>query len=423
MTTHELRIERLSKLGEGVAQLEGRTVFVQGALPGEKVRVNVEAEGRVLRGSLVEVLEPSQSRRAPACPLADRCGGCDWLHAAEPLQRQAKEEIVLSALEHLGGIPRSALELRPMAVSPRSMGYRRRAVLHPAEGGLGFFGRRSHQRVRVERCPALVASIERLPGELVKALGSLLKHIEELTLLAEGTAVSFAVRLTGPVRPKQLQIVENAVRALELLGAVVVPQEGPVRMIGRPALRGGLPLTPEIPIFVRPDAFAQANLEANFALVAAAVNLLAARPEERALELYCGNGNFTFAIAGTAQSVLAVESSSASIELAQRSAREARVENVRFVQGDVAKVVQGLVNEQEQFDVLLADPPRTGAPGLAGWATRLGVKRLVYVACDPASLARDASELVAAGFRPSTLQLVDLFPQTRHIEALLSFLR
>jgi 23S rRNA (uracil1939-C5)-methyltransferase len=109
------------------------------------------------------------------------------------------------------------------------------------------------------------------------------------------------------------------------------------------------------------------------------------------------------------------------IELARRSARVGEVKNVRFIQADVKKTAEALVKEGARFDLLLADPPRTGAPGIAAWARGLGVRRLVYVACDPAALARDAGELRRAGYRPIALQLLDMFPQTHHVEAVMSF--
>ena len=420
----ELTIERLGQLGEGVASHEGRTVFVPGAFPGDRVRVRLEEEGRVLRGHLLgDVLVPSPDRRASACPLSARCGGCDWLELAEPAQRAAKEEIVLSALEHLGHLKRDAFEVLPLLVAPRDFGYRRRAVLHFLKDELVYFGRRSHDRVPVDVCPALVPVLSALPGKLGPLLKPLARDAEEVHLLAEGGKAAFAVLLKGQVTARHAEAGEAAVRALRLEGAILVPKEGSPRVIGKPVLRSLSPLRPEVLSFLRPDAFSQAHAEANVGLVASAVTALAARETDAVLELYSGNGNFTFPIAGTAASVLGVEYSSVSVDLAERAAREGRVANVRFIQGDARKACENLLREGRRFDVALVDPPRTGAPGLARWLQPLGVKRVVYVACDPGALARDADGLVKAGYVPRTLQVVDMFPQTHHVESVMSFER
>ncbi|EPX56719.1 RNA methyltransferase, TrmA family [Cystobacter fuscus DSM 2262] len=420
----ELTIERLGQLGEGVASYEGRTVFVPGAFPGDRVRVRLEQEGKVMRGHLVgEVLAPSPDRKPSPCAISARCGGCDWLELNESAQRAAKQEIVLSALEHLGHLERDAFAVRPLLVAPWDFGYRRRAVLHPLKDELTYFGRRSHDRVPVEVCPALMPALAELPGKLGPLLKPLSREAEEVHLLAEGNKAAFAVLLKGQVAPRYVEACEAAVRALRLEGAVLVPKEGSPRIIGKPVLRSLSPLVPEVPLFLRPDAFSQAHGEANVGLVTAAVHELAPRETDSVLELYSGNGNFTFPLAASAASVLGVESSSVSVDLAQRSAREGRVANVRFVQGDSRKVCEGLIREGKRFDLALVDPPRTGAPGLAKWLTALGVKRVVYVACDPGALARDAAALAQAGYAPRALQVVDMFPQTHHVESVMSFER
>lgn len=173
----------------------------------------------------------------------------------------------------------------------------------------------------------------------------------------------------------------------------------------------------------RPDAFAQANAEVNDALVAHAIAELDAGPDDAALELYSGNGNFTFPLAAAAGSVLAVESSTVSLALAQQAARKQGFTNIRFAQGDCEKFAKGLVKEGQRFERLLLDPPRAGAPGVGEWASKLLVSRVVYVACDPGALARDAAELLAQGFEPGSVRLFDLFPQTRHVEVVMSFSR
>src|SRR5262249_49927371 len=230
-----------------------------------------------------------------------------------------------------------------------------------------------------------------------------------------------AAFLRAQVRPAHVRGCEQAVRTLGMSGALVIPKDGAPVTIGHPVLHATPAADLGVPMYLRPDVFAQNNADANEDLVRSAMRALSARAEERILELYCGNGNFTFSICKSAGQVTSVEESSAALELARRSAEEGRVANVGFVQGDVSRVCDGLVAENAHFDRIFLDPPRGGAGHIASWADSLWVRSVVYVACDPAALARDAGRLRVAGFTAQTLQLVDLFPQTPHAEAVMSF--
>ncbi len=412
MRQEELTIEWLAKSGDGVAHAGGRTVFVEGALPGERVRVTISEVGRVLRGEVVSWLSQSPDRRAPACAVADRCGGCDWLHVSEAVQHAQKLEIVLSALEHLGGFERAGLKVLPTVTGTQALGYRRRAVLHPVGKALGFFGRGTHDKVEIAACPAMTGPLQPLPTLLAQALGASVKELEQAHLLESGGKVAVSLHLKAAVKPKLREKAEALSRAG--IGVVLVPHEGHSESFGKVELQDG-------GVWMRPDAFAQANAEVNAKLVGAAVEALDLSGAQAVLELYSGNGNFTVCIAPKAAQVLAVESSPISLALAQKAAAE--LKNVRFVQGDALKILDGLGREGRKFDRILVDPPRSGAPGLGRLAARLEPARLVYVACDPAALARDAEDLFGQGFKPVSIQLFDLFPQTRHIEAVLAMAR
>ncbi len=417
MSRSELKVDRLSKSGEGVAQLDGRAVFVLGALPGERVIADVAEVGRVLRGELLEVLAPSADRRLPVCPLATTCGGCPWMHLADRAQLEAKEQIVRSTLSHVGGIDTASLEVLPTFASPNAIGYRRRATLHPVQGRLGFFGRRSHDRVVVDVCLALTEPLQHLPSLLSDSLGAALKDIEEVRLLECESRLAISVHLKGALRPKVTEAIEPLIREGLLVGALLVPGEGKggVTTLGAPVLE-------DEGLFHRPDGFAQANAAVNSALVARSLEWLEPRGAS-VLELYSGNGNFTLGLAALASRVTAIESSAVSVQLAQNAAAKRGATTIRFVQSDAEKSTDGLVREGARFDRLLLDPPRAGAPKVGVWASRLLVSHVVYVACDPVSLARDAASLVSSGFRPTALQLFDLFPQTHHIEVAMSFRR
>lgn len=415
----ELRVERLSKSGDGVAPHNGRSVFIAGALPGETVRAEVREDGKALRGELEEIIEKSPLRREPMCPLASTCGGCDWMHLDDDAQLREKQEVVVSALEHLGGVARDSYELLPAIPSKAPTGYRRRAVLHTVNGALGFNARKSHERVAVTNCPALTAPLADLPGKLANALGApVLKELDEARLLEAEGRVAVSFHFKGNLKPRYREVAELLRREGLIDGAVLHPAEGKGGFItvGQFALE-------EDGVLLRPDGFAQANAAVNSRLVAQAVELLDVNPSHRVLELYSGNGNFTFRLAEHAREVIAVESFPLAVSLAQNAAQKRGVKNVRFVQGDSEKIARGFVNERERFDRLLVDPPRAGAPGVGSWAGGTLASRVVYVACDPTSLARDAKELGAHGFKPLALQVVDLFPQTHHIEAVMAFAR
>lgn len=415
----ELVIERLSKSGDGVAHHSGRAVFVAGALPTERVLVEVELDAKVLNGELLETLTLSPERRPPYCPLAERCGGCDWMHLQDDAQLREKTEIVVSTLEHVGSIDRGAYELLPIVKSPEPYGTRRRATLHPAGTGLGFHGRRSHERVEVTKCPALTSPLTDFPRRLATGFGAnTLKELEEVRLLECDGRVAISLHFKAQLRPRHREQIETLLREGVIDGAILHPGEGK----GQPEVFGD-PVLEEEGVLHRPDGFAQANAAVNRRLVHAAIEQLESTASSRVLELYSGNGNFTFRLAPVASQIVAVESHALSVSLAQKAALKRGITNVRFVQGDSEKIARGLAGEAERFDRLLVDPPRTGAPGVGGWASSLLVSRVVYVACDPASLARDAKDLLAHGFKPLAVQLFDLFPQTHHIEALMVFTR
>ena len=415
----DLEVDRLSADGEGIARWRDRALFVPGVLPGEQVRVVPGVEGKVQRGHLLEVLRPAPDRVAPGCPLAGTCGGCDWLHLAPDGRRREREQAVRAALERLGGLDLSSVEWLP-TLSAGDLGTRRRADLHWTGSALGYLGRRTHTPVPVEHCPALVGPLAALPGQLTPLLSPLGRSLRAVRLLAEGDRVSVALELVGAVRPRAREVALAIVRS-GVRGVALVPEQGGVEDVGRPTLRSPAPLRPEVMLRLRPEVFAQAHGEGTPLLVQRAVELLAPSSGDAALELHAGNGTFTFTLAGRVASVIAVESSAAAIRLASSASTEAGLGNVRFVQGDADKVSRGLVKEGRRFDLLLADPPRTGAPGLGALARDLGVRRVVYVACEAGALARDAADLVKAGLGLRTLQLVDMFPGTHHAETLAVF--
>jgi 23S rRNA (uracil1939-C5)-methyltransferase len=207
-------------------------------------------------------------------------------------------------------------------------------------------------------------------------------------------------------------LVDRLLAAVPVLAGAVINQAGHFRE------SGGDVTLPDGDGFIRPDAFAQANRAANAQLVARTLQLLAPRGEDRALELYCGDGNFTLPLSASAVSVSAVDREGKSLEILRRRARARGVGNLRLIDGDALEVLMRLRREGERFDIGLLDPPRVGAKALMDALAAVVSRRIAYVSCDPATLSRDVGLLRAHGFRLAALAMVDLFPQTYHLEAI-----
>lgn len=415
-----LRIDALAMGGAGVARDGGAVVFVEGTAPGDVVEARVERRGPAGFGRVLRLLAPGAARVAPPCPYQDACGGCPWMHVAPAAQTQAKEAILYDALARLGGLAVDVAARRPVAATPADLGYRRRARLHVRGREVGFLGRRSHRLVDVERCAVLAPPLASALTALRRSLadGGPLAGLAEVGLVAGLDAAAASFHLDRAPKKAALRRLDSLARDLGV-SALALAGEREVARFGDPAVMVGRVGT--VPLYSRPDLFTQAHAQQNERLQREVADAVAGA--QAVLELYAGGGNFTFAVAAAAREVTAVEGMAAAVELARRSAREGGVGQVRFVVGDALAVARALGREGRRFDAVLLDPPRTGARGIAKAAVALGAARVVYVSCDPATLARDARELATDGFRIARVQPFDLFPQTSHVEAVVTFER
>jgi 23S rRNA (uracil1939-C5)-methyltransferase len=419
--------------GEGVARAaSGRAVFVPFTARGDRVVADVPGGVGPAHAALIELVAPGPGRVAPPCrhfgpasaAVDDErgCGGCEWLHLGTGLQLEAKQRGFVETLRRVGGVAAEDLALRPIVGSPRPLRYRARAKFHfdRPSARLVFFRRRSHHPVRLVECHLLEPALDALRAELGPALAGSGLDVREATLewsAHEGRGSAYlrlgASRATARERAERLL---DAVPALK--GAVLGAEGAPLQQVGDPVLRlERRPGDPEAGLqSSRPDVFQQANRAANALLVDAALDLL--RPDgEDVLELFCGAGNFTAALARRARTLHAVEGQGPSIDLARRDVGSS---NVRFIAGDAMALARALGRERgpraTRFGAVLLDPPREGARGLGAALRDLGRPRAVYVSCDPATLARDVKGCREAGYRVAAAQPVDMFPQTHHVE-------
>ncbi|HEX7489808.1 MAG TPA: TRAM domain-containing protein [Anaeromyxobacteraceae bacterium] len=435
-----LDIVDLAPGGEGVGRAQdGRVVFVPFTAPGDRVAVDLPVGAGTAHPPLLEVLAAGPGRQQPPCrhfgpfelgeplaadpALADRmCGGCEWLHVAYPVQLAAKERALHEALRRIGRLEPGSYRALPIVGSPRSLRYRSRAKFHldRGTGRLVFFRRRSHTPVQLAECHLLDEALDGLREVTGPALRDARLDVREVTLEwsaheRRGAAWLQLSSLGASARARG----EALLDALPQLAGIVLGAEGAAPLVlGKPVLRHERrPGDPAAGVQrSRPDVFQQANRGANALLVERALDLL--QPDgEDVLELFCGAGNFTGPLAARARGVDAVEVVGPSLELARADLAGA---NIRFIAGDALAVARGLSREggpaRRPYGAAVLDPPRAGARGLGSVLRELGVPRVVYVSCDPATLARDLGGCREAGYAVEAVQAVDLFPQTHHVE-------
>ena len=414
--SYQLQIESLAYGGAGVGRREGRAVFVEGAAPGDLLDVEPQPGRKSpLRARLLSVVQPGPGRVEPICPHYGDCGGCQWQHVDPAAQLEAKRRSLEDALLRVGKISREDLPQIQAVAAPSQWRYRRRARLAVAsDGRLGFMARGSNRVVRIKSCDLLEPDLERLALALSEALAT--RPIAGLAAvelcIADGKdAVELELGEGSNVAEARARAAD-LLEALPQLAGIVVSSKHERITVGDPVLRDG-------PLLLRPDVFAQASREGNRALVALAVEALAARPTDPALELYCGSGNFSFAIAPQVASLLAIEDEGAALALAKRALPAELVSRVSFRELPVVEALREEAARGARFQVALLDPPRAGAKEVVAMLAALVERRIVYVSCDPATLARDVAEFFRLGWKPLRATVLDLFPQTYHLEAVI----
>jgi len=408
----EVIVDGFAHGGEGVGRMDGKVVLIAGALPGERVRATVtEDHPRWSRARLDEVLIASPDRVTPPCPVAQDCGGCDLQHVAPDAARALKTRVVREQLARLGGFGASAHELvedcRP--VGP-DLGYRNHVQLHAGpDGALGFHRAGTHEVVAVDRC--LVATDE--VNALLAAFSS------------DAGAPTVALRAIGDARTAVVTPGEGSVALPASIPTLALRQAdgAPVVVRGEATAHvdvAGIEL--EVPV----DAFFQVNLDGAEALVSLVRECSGEVAHRDVWDLYAGVGLLALPLARDGAHVLAVESSASAAAALDRTAATQGLE-VTVLAERVDRVTHRTAEGDRSLEapeIVIADPPRAGlGRHVIADLARLAPSRIVLVACDVASFARDARDLTAAGFRLTRAVPLDLFPMTHHVEIVATFER
>jgi len=400
---------------------EGKVVFVEGALPGERASVRVfQKKSKFDTGRAISVLEPSAGRRAPACPHFGICGGCATQHADERTQMAAKQRWLEDCLERIGKV--KAESMLPVVYGPE-WGYRHRArlsVRHVASRGamVGFRERRSTYVADMRECRVLPEQVSRLIPHLRSLVGnlSIKERLPQIEVAVADNATVLVFRHLLPLTPEDQAHLKSF---SETHGIHVWLQPGGPES-AHPFEPAQSALYYELPEFgvrihFRPTEFTQVNHAMNKVLVSKALKLLDPQPGERIADLFCGLGNFSLPLAARGAQVVGFEGSRDLVERARQNAGA----NGLVAQFEAINLFTSSFSSYGPFPKILIDPPREGALELVKSLPDTWPRRIVYVSCDPATLARDAGILVnTRGFRLVTAGVVNMFPHTAHVESI-----
>ena len=439
--TLELTVSGLAFRGHGIARAsDGQVVFLPYAVPGDVVRARiVESKADYLRGAIEQIEKPSADRVTPSCRHFGRCGGCQWLHLKDEAQLHWKAEILRDQLARLGGF--RDVPLDPLVRPTNGLGYRTRAQLQvrEVEGWyqFGFFAPASHRVVPVGTCPLLHPTLNAILGELARQrtppLTKLVPGLHEVWLLASPRSNQLLLTLVG------CQVERASLRHLFFVLRERVPHlAGLVLMGAEKTDRGQVGRSEPAPRFLdrfgdghltmqaggyrfRVDAasFFQPSEAAAETLIQLVLEMAALEGNERVVDLYCGVGTFTVPLAQRAATVIGVEGN-------PRAARDAEF-NLRLAGvGEKARVLRMPVSRAletrklgDGADIVVVDPPRLGLErAVLEGMVALQPRRIIYVSCDPSTLARDLKRLVQRGYELKQVRPLDLFPQTYHIESI-----
>lgn len=434
MTT--LDIERLAYGGDAIGHLEdGRTAFVAGGCPGDTVEVEVvEDRERFVRARIVDIVRASEHRVTSACPYQGDCGGCAWGHISYDAQLVAKRDAVVDALARIGKITDAEDLVTDIIPSPLQLGYRNKIelVARHAAGRLvlGYHRSGSDEIVPVEECLLLPKKHRKAPKAISGALrylsGSTDLGIERVGLRVGANTRDVEIALwaqPGPFpRATAAKTLGTAVRSTSLVRVLF---KGPIkeRKVSKVEVLSGKGYWRERiagnDFSVSAPSFFQVNTKAAEALVLRAMELLEADGSDRVLDLFAGVGTFTLPIAEVAGDTVAIEGAGSAVRDLRRNLENGQLW-AEVIGGDVGRELP----ELGHFDLVMVDPPRAGLGAETTKALAATMARaIVYVSCDPATLARDAATLAEHGYRLATATPVDLFPQTYHVETVAKFER
>ena len=424
----EATIEGLSHEGRGICHHNGKIVFVFAALPGEVVKIQInKTTKKYAEASVVEVITASPDRIQPHCPHFTVCGGCSMQHISPDTQLKLKQQSVQEMVEHAGiqvGEWLPALKSKPW-------GYRRKArlgvkyVIKKQRLLIGFRERNKPYLADMQQCPILIEQVGQQLPLLMDLISSLQARevIPQIEVAADDEHCMLVLRHLKPLSESDLERLTGFARDT---GFWIQLQPGAADSVialypEQQVLRFRPLKDDDISIRFKPGDFTQVNADINQQMVQQALDFLNLNPQDQVLDLFCGLGNFTLPMAQRAAQVTGVEGDEAMVTRARENAQEHGIQNTRYYASDLTKIDASVPWMQQKYDKILLDPPRSGAYEIIEHLAAMRAKTIVYVSCQPSSLVRDARKLCDAGYKLDYLGLMDMFPQTAHVESMAVF--
>lgn len=425
-------IESLSHEGRGIARVDGKTTFVDEGLPGEELEIQfTRMHPRYAEAKILNVLKPSPERISPPCRFYSICGGCSFQHVDNEFQIQHKQHTLLEQLRHSAGV---TLEIIIPPLTGPTLGYRRRARLgvkyvdKKQKLLVGFREKRSPYVADIDHCVVLHPSV----GNLIEPLHQLLsgltvyREVPQLEVAVSDAVTALVIRHLAPFVDKDLELLRQFEKDHDI---VFYLQPGGYDTVHLLSPERNVELVYSLPDFglslrFEPADFIQVNADINQAMIKRAIELLDPQADDEVLDLFCGLGNFSLPLAGKCRQVNAVEGDSGLIKRARQNAERNRISNVTYIAADLAKEQLDAEFMQKHYARILIDPPRVGANEIIKQLDFSGTERIVYVSCNPATLARDAGYLIKhCGFHLQQAGVMDMFPHTTHVESIALFVR
>ncbi|MCG9581520.1 23S rRNA (uracil(1939)-C(5))-methyltransferase RlmD [Vibrio tubiashii] len=424
-TKHQsLTVEKLDHHGAGMAYQNKKPIFIEGTLPGEQVLAQLtESKSKFARAKLIKIQKASEQRIAPFCQHYAECGGCNMQHLSVEAQQEYKQQTLSQLMSKFAG--QSVALSAPVVGDER--GYRRCARVSiklnkkTRQLEFGFRKKQSKDIVTVTHCPVLDTELDNLLAPLYDLLSgfSNQENIGHVELVKGDNTKVIVLRHLKVLKESEQKLLEQF--AVENQASLyLMPESDQLnRVVGESAhyLEAGVTIPFE------PNNFIQVNQNVNQAMVEQALTWLELSEQDRVLDLFCGLGNFSLPIAKQVASVVGVEGVDVMVEKAANNAQVNGIKNTAFYQANLEQDVSGQPWAAEKFDKILLDPARAGASGIIEQISALGASRVVYVSCNPATLARDSQSLLNQGYKLQKLGMLDMFPHTSHLESMALFVK